>query len=74
MSSYFINFAECHLTMASLISCKPVTGVSLLTVKPAVRISNDQFKRFYAKRVPKGLRKEPKTIGVAGTLFLVKLF
>jgi len=57
--------------MASLISCKPVTGVSLLTVKPAVRLSNDQFKRFYAKRVPKGLRKEPKTIGVAGTLFLI---
>ena len=36
--------------------------------------STDQVIRFYASRPrPKGFKKEPKTIGVAGTIFLVIL-
>ena len=36
--------------------------------------STDRVIRFYASRPrPKGFKKEPKTIGVAGTIFLVIL-
>jgi len=56
--------------MTSLLCCNKLR-TSFQLVKPAVRTSNDQSIRFYAKRVPKGLRQEPKTIGVAGTIFLI---
>ena len=59
--------------MTSLLACKQFRGFKFQVIKPTLRSSNGQVIRFYAKRVPRGLQKEPRTIGVAGTLFLVML-
>jgi len=56
--------------MTSILSCNLIRN-SLHLVKPGVTRSNGQVIRCYAKRVPKGFRPEPKTIGIAGTIFLI---